>query len=388
MYLFHISIISSLVYIIFFYWPLSDKVIYIESMHKNMSLDDNLDDEKISLDDGAGGEKMEKLIKEIFLPAFKNEQGEIPLEYLDDSAVIDDIVFTIDGHTVKPIFFPGGDLGKLAVAGTINDLLSIGAKPVALSSALVLPEGFSMSKLKRLIKSTAETAKKAEVPIVTGDTKVVEKEDLDEPIMTTSGIGKRHPLLDQNLETAGGRKTRWLSDNNLNPGDDIILTGSVGDHGITVLSEREGYGFQGQIMSDVEPLVDIVHSALGVGGIAAVKDPTRGGLANALNEWSSKSEIGIEVYEEKIPIKKWVSAASEMLGIDPLSIGNEGKMIMAVNQHSTEKVLSAIKETENGRYAAVIGKATEDIDRVVLKTEVGGARILEEPVGDPVPRIC
>lgn len=353
-----------------------------------ISYENDEGDEKISLDDGAGGEKMEKLIKDIFLPAFKNDIGEIPLESLDDSAVVEDIVFTIDSHTVKPIFFPGGNLGKLAVAGTINDLLSIGAKPVALSSALVIPEGFSISRLKEMVKSTAETLEKAEVPIVAGDTKVVGKGDLDEPIMTTSGIGKRHPLLDENLETAGGRKTRWLSDNNLNPGDDILLTGSVGDHGITVLSEREGYGFQGDIMSDVAPLVDVVHSALNVGGVAAIKDPTRGGLANSLNEWSQKSELGIEVYEKKIPIKKWVSAASEMLGIDPLSIGNEGKMVMAVNSHSTEKVLSAIRETENGRNAAVIGKVTEEVDRVVLKTEVGGARILEEPVGDPVPRIC
>jgi len=223
---------------------------------------------------------------------------------------------------------------------------------------------------------------------LTGDTKVVEEGDIDEPIFTTSGIGKRHSSMDNNMKMAGGRKTRWLSDDNLNPGDKIIVTGTVGDHGITILSEREGYGFEGEVKSDVAPLDDVMNDCLQVGGIGSAKDPTRGGIANALNEWADKSLVGIEIIENKIPIKNWVSSAGEMLGIDPLSIGNEGKFVLAVNPSKAEKVLDTLKKTEKAKDAAIIGEVKEDIEGVVLKTGVGGRRILEKPVGDPVPRIC
>ncbi len=342
----------------------------------------------ITMSHGAGGEKMEELISETILPLIDSDKGEVPLADLDDSAVIDDIVFTIDSHTVKPIFFPGGNIGSLSVAGTVNDVLSIGGKPVAIAAALVVPEGYPTEDLKKILKSAGDTAKQAESPIVTGDTKVVKREDLDEPIMTTSGIGKRHPLLDKNFEVAGGRSSRWLSDSNLNEGDKIIVSGYLGDHGVTILSKREGYGFQGDVKSDVAPLVDVVKKALKVGGIGAMKDPTRGGLANTLNEWADKSDIGIEIEENKIPIRTWVSSAGEMLGIDPLTIGNEGKMVLAVNPSKAEKVLSAIRKTKNGRHAEIIGEVTDDVEGVVLKTGIGGTRILETPVGDPVPRIC
>ncbi|MFW6196203.1 MAG: hydrogenase expression/formation protein HypE [Thermoplasmatota archaeon] len=346
------------------------------------------DEDFITMSHGAGGEKMEELISETILPFIDSGEGEVPLSDLDDSAVIDDIIFTIDGHTVKPIFFPGGDIGSLSVAGTINDVLSIGGKPIGLATAIVVPEGYSRENLKRILESTGKTAESVKVPIITGDTKVVMKGDLDEPIMTTAGIGRRHPLLDKNFEVAGGRSSRWLSDSNLNEGDKIIVTGYVGDHGVTILSKREGYGFQGDLKSDVAPLVDLMHEALTVGGVGAAKDPTRGGLANTLNEWADKSGIGIEIEENKIPIRNWVSSASEMLGIDPLTIGNEGKMVLAVNPSKAEKILSAIKKTKYGRHAAIIGKVTDDVEGVVLKTEIGGTRILETPVGDPVPRIC
>ncbi len=346
------------------------------------------DSKKITMAHGAGGELMDELINDLILPLFKSELGDIPLSDLDDSAVVDDIVITTDGHTVKPIFYPGGDLGSISVAGTVNDLLAVGAKPLALTGALILPEGVLMSDIKRILSSAAETCQEAGVSVVAGDTKVVEREDLDSPLMTTTGIGKRHPLMDKNMERTGGRRTDWLSDNNLKDGDKIIVTGTVGDHGITILSEREGYGFQGKVMSDVAPLVDVMHNALEVGGVASAKDPTRGGLANSLNEFASKSKVGIEVEEDKIPIKDWVRNAGELLGIDPLTIGNEGKFVMAVEGSLAEDIVEAIKKTENGKDASVIGEVKKDIDGVVLKTGVGGTRILEPPVGDPIPRIC
>ncbi len=338
--------------------------------------------------DGAGGEKMDELLSEHILPHFLNDEGEIPLSSLDDSCVIDDIAFTIDSHTVKPVFFSGGDLGSLAVAGTINDLLAIGSKPIGLSLAMVIPEGYPIESIERLSKSASNILEETGVSIISGDTKVVEKDDIDEPIFTTSGIGKRHPLMDENMEFAGGRNSRWLSDDNLNPGDKIIVSGSVGDHGIAILSEREGYGFGGKVKSDVTPLHDIMDSVLNVGGVGAAKDPTRGGLANSLNEWAKKSSLGIIVEEEKIPFKDWVVSAGEMLGIDPLSIGNEGKFVFAVHHSKADKVLKSLKQTEKGKEASIIGEVKEGIDGVVLKTGVGGKRVLDMPVGDPVPRIC
>lgn len=345
-------------------------------------------DKRISMEHGAGGETMSDLIKKEIIPLFLSDIGEISLKDLDDSAVVDDIVLTIDSHTVKPIFFPGGDIGSLAMCGTINDLLAMGAIPKALASSLVVPEGFEFSRLKRILSSASKISEETGIPVIAGDTKVVGREDLDLPIVTTAGVGKRHPAMDKNLECAGGRKTRWLSDNNLNPGDKIIITGTVGDHGITILSEREGYGFGGEITSDVCALVDVMEAALAQGGVATAKDPTRGGLANSLNEIASKSGVGIEVQEDIIPIKDWVVSAGEMLGIDPLCIGNEGKMVLGVHPSRANKVLEAIKGTEKGKDAAIIGEAKEEIHGVVLKTSVGGRRILEPPIGDPVPRIC
>ncbi len=346
------------------------------------------DEEIITLAHGAGGTKMDELISGSILPSLTNDSGEIPLSDLDDSSIIHDIIFTTDSHTVKPIFFPGGDLGSLAISGTINDLLALGGEPLALSLAIVMPEGLLIKDLKRLLTSVSNVSEKEKIPVTTGDTKVVGKGDIDEPIFTTSGIAKRHPFMDDNMELAGGRNTRWLSDNNLNVGDKIIVTGSVGDHGITILSEREGYGFSGSIKSDVSSLVSLMEQALSVGGVASVKDPTRGGLANTLNEWANKSSVGIEIIEKKVPIKEWVSSASEMLGIDPLTIGNEGKFVMAVHPSRAEAVLKAIKDTDHGKDAAIIGEVKENLEGVVLNTEVGGKRILEMPVGDPVPRIC
>jgi hydrogenase expression/formation protein HypE len=349
------------------------------------------DMKRITMGHGAGGEMMHELIDSHiapFLPAFPVE---VPLHSFDDSAVVDGIVFTTDAHTVKPLFFPGGDIGSLAVCGTVNDIAVMGARPLAMAGALVLEEGLEIEVLERVMKSMGKYSKMTRVPIVTGDTKVVEKGAVDGIIVTTSAIGRRSDNLDHDLEVATKYRivdSRWLTDDNLREGDVIIVSGTLGDHGIALLSFREGYGFESEVKSDIAPLNDLVESVLEIGGAVSMKDPTRGGLANTLNEWASKSKIGIEVEEAKIPISDPVRNACELLGLDPLSIGNEGKLVVAVVPQIAEEVLGVIRESKIGKKAEIVGRATKGAGRVVLRTEVGGRRILDPPVGDPVPRIC
>lgn len=345
---------------------------------------------------GAGGAVMEDMIARLIVPILSNRRWkgsriQVPLDALDDSAVVDGIVFTTDSHTVRPIFFPGGDIGSLSVAGTVNDLAVVGAEPLALSCGLVLEEGLQPGELERVLRSMAATCRKAGVPIVTGDTKVVERGAVQKMIINTAGIGRRSPLLDRDLKEARRhRKVRsqWLLDSNLRPGDSIILSGTVGDHGIAVLSQREGLGFESVVRSDVCPLNGMMARALGAGGVVAAKDPTRGGLANLLNEWARKSAVGIMVEEDAVPVNPGVRSACEMLGIDPLAIGNEGKAVLGVVGEKAEEVLKALKATKEGRRASIIGEATTAVKGVVLHTTVGGKRILEQPAGDPIPRIC
>ncbi len=352
----------------------------------------------VTMAHGAGGAAMQELISRAILPPLSNKRWRVkglrvPLDELDDSAVVGDIVFTTDSHTVSPLFFPGGDIGSLSVAGTINDLAVVGARPLALSAGFVLEEGLEVATLERVVRSMASTARSAGVPIVTGDTKVVEAGAVQRLIVNTSGVGERHPLLDRNLrEARRHRRVRrdWLLDSNLRPGDKIILSGTVGDHGVAVLSQREGYGFESVVRSDVRPLSRLMEAALRVGGIVSAKDPTRGGLANLLNEWASKSKVGIIVDEGAIPISDGVRSACEMLGLDPLSIGNEGKVALGVVPEMAGSVLRAVRGTKEGRRAAIIAEVRGDIrpGRVVLATAVGGRRVLEQPAGDPIPRIC
>jgi len=347
--------------------------------------------ERITMAHGAGGTVMADLVKKYVLRHLGGSAAEVPLEALDDSAVINDIVLKSDSHAVKPIFFPGGDIGRLAVAGTINDIAVMGAEPVALTSGLVLEEGLPIADLDRILESMAETCREAGVYIITGDTKVVEKGGLGGCVINTSGIGKRNDALERNiLEVKKHRSfnTRWVLDSNLKPGDKVIVSGTMGDHGLAVLSAQEGYNFGSQIVSDVTPLNNLIMRLLNVGGIVAMKDPTRGGLSNALNEWSEKSKVGILVHEEKIPIRGDVRAACEMLGIDPLEIGNEGKVLIGVVPQKAEEMLAVLKATKEGKDAQIIGEATDDFSEVVLETMVGGKRILAPPIGDPVPRIC
>jgi hydrogenase expression/formation protein HypE len=313
------------------------------------------------------------------------------LEALDDAAVIDGIVLKSDSHTVKPLFFPGGDIGRLAVAGTVNDIAVMGAQPLALAAGFILEEGFPTTDLERILKSMGETCREAGIYVITGDTKVVERGALDRLVINTSGIGKRSAAWERNI--AEVRRYRsfeagWLLDSNLRERDRVIVSGTVGDHGLAILSFREGYDFGSTITSDVAPLNRLVERLLEVGGIVCMKDPTRGGLANALNEWSEKSKIGIIVQEDRIPINQNVQAACDMLGISPLEVGNEGKLVIGVVPEKAEEVLTTLRAMGEGRDAQIIGRATSEFKEVVLETGVGGRRILPPPAGDPVPRIC
>lgn len=350
--------------------------------------------EKIKLAQGAGGELMDQLIKEKILKYFGKEKGkstEVSLSMLDDSAVIDDVVFSTDSHTIQPLIFPGGDIGSLAVSGTINDIAVMGARPIGLSAGFIVEEGLSVETFERIVESMSRCAKDADVPIVTGDTKVVEKGAIQEFMINTSGIGKRTPLLDRNIKMVKRYrdfKKRWLLDSNLARGDKIILSGNIGEHGIALLSFREGYGFETEIQSDTAPINGLMEKALSPGGVVSAKDPTRGGLANTVNEFSEKSKIGVILYEESIPIPAGVISACDMLGIDPLEIGNEGKVVLGVVKEKTDEVLSVLRRHPLGKNAAIIGEATDMVKGVVLETIVGGRRNLHKPLGDPVPRIC
>jgi len=352
-----------------------------------------LTEQRITMAHGAGGAVMNDLIKRYVLKYLGGSGAEVPLEALDDAAVINDIVLKSDSHAVKPLFFPGGDIGRLAVTGTVNDIAVLGAEPVALTSGFVLEEGLAIADFERIVRSMGKTCKEAGVYVITGDTKVVEKGALEGCVINTSGIGRRNQALEHNILVVKKYRpqfsSRWMLDSNLRPGEKIILSGTVGDHGLAVLSSREGYGFGSKIVSDVTPLNKVILRLLGeVGGIIAMKDPTRGGLSNALNEWSQKSQVGILVVEEKIPIREDVRSACEMLGIDPLEVGNEGKIIIGVVAEKAEEVLAALRETKEGKNAQIIGEATTQFKEVALETVVGGKRILTPPIGDPIPRIC
>ncbi len=333
---------------------------------------------------------MHTLLKKAVLRHISTGKGEVGLEALDDSAVIDDIVFTIDGHTVQPLEYPGGDIGRLAVSGTINDISAMGASPIALASSLIIEEGLDLDLLDRVMVSMGKAANEAGIPIMTGDTKVVERGGVKGMTVTTAGIGRAGNALlhNRNVCKEHGREVHWLTDTNLHDGDILLISGTIGDHGIAILSFREGYGFETDLESDNAPLNKLMEGAMDVGGVVSAKDPTRGGVANCLNELAEKSHIGIEIDETTLPFKDAVLGASELLGIDPLNVGNEGKMILAVVPQKAGEVLEAVRRHPNGKDAASIGKASSRVKGVVMATKVGGRRIVEPPIGDPVPRIC
>jgi len=345
---------------------------------------------KISMEEGAGGEGMRRFLESYVLRIISNKSvGEIGLEDLDDGASIHDYIFTTDGYTIKPLIFPGGDIGKLAICGTINDVSVMGAKPIALSSSMIIQAGLDGEIVERVLKSMDEAMKEVKVPIICGDTKVVEDEI--GLFLTTSGIGEDNEALKKNIEVI--REYReyphgFIVDKGLKKADVIIISGTIADHGMTIISLRKGIEFESGLESDVAPLWGMIEEVMKVGGITAMKDPTRGGLSNALNEFAKKSGVGIEIEEERIPVKRGVLAGAEMLGLNYLDMASEGKVVMGVVEEMAEDVLKTLKKTKYGKDAEIIGRVVDEHDRVVMHTKVGGRRIIHPPLGDPVPRVC
>ena len=332
-------------------------------------------DMKVTMMHGAGGEVMGELLST--LTKFRhNNAGGIGLEAMDDGAIIpfngENLVFTTDSHIVRPIFFPGGDIGRISVCGTVNDLAMMGGKPIALSCGMIIEEGFEIDDLAKIVSSMDEALGEAGANLVTGDTKVMERGALDGIAINTAGIGIARTV---------------VRDNGLIPGDIIIVSGTLGDHGIAIMAHREGFDLGEQILSDVAPLWGMVELALEAGTIHAMKDPTRGGFASAINEMARKSGVGVRIQEEDLPLRKSVRSAAGMLGIDPLEVANEGKTVMGVPAAHADAILSALRTHKYGRDAAIVGRVIKGAN-VIMETKIGGERFIEPPMGDPVPRVC
>lgn len=331
----------------------------------------------ITLAHGSGGQLTSELIRQIFLPAFHNPL----LAKLDDQAVfsIDGarLAFTTDSFVVSPIFFPGGDIGRLAINGTVNDLAMSGAVPWYLSVALILEEGFPLEDLKRIVESMRTAANDAGVTIVTGDTKVVERGHGDGVFITATGVGRVPDDVTMSADRA-------------RPGDKLLISGCVAQHGLAILAQREGLEFDAALESDTAPLHTLVQTMLAASrAIRVLRDPTRGGLASTLNEIAQQSNVGILVDEESLPIQPEVEGLCEILGLDPLYVANEGKLIAIVPAADAAAVLAAMQAHPLGRDAAVVGEVTaEAAGMVVLRTCVGGTRIVDVPAGEQLPRIC
>ena len=336
-----------------------------------------LQHETVQMAHGAGGRLSQTLMQRVFMPHLHNAF----LDLLDDQAKLDlpggRTAFTTDTYVVSPVFFPGGNIGELAVNGTVNDLAVGGAKPMYLSAGFVLEEGFSLVELETIVRSMAEAARKAGVMIVTGDTKVVGKGQCDKIFINTSGVGTV-------------REGLALSCRNLQPGDSIILSGTVGDHGMAIMTSREGLSFQSRIASDCAALNSMISAVLDlVPAVHAMRDPTRGGVAATLNELAASSSVGIEIDETTIPVKPDVRGACELLGIDPLHVANEGKLVLAVASEDAEKVVEVLRSFEPGRDAVIIGSVVDDHPgMVVMRTAFGSRRIIDLPLGEQLPRIC
>lgn len=331
---------------------------------------------KVNMMHGAGGAVFSELLGETLTRYTNNNAGGIGLESLDDGAVIPlgdiNLVFTTDSHVVKPLFFPGGDIGRIAVSGTVNDLAMMGARPVALSCAMIIEEGFDIEILEKIVASMDAALGECGAAIVTGDTKVLERGAIDGIAINTAGVG----VADKPIRDCG-----------LRPGDVIIVSGTIGDHGMAIMTHREGFDLGEQIQSDVAPLWPMVEAALAAGDIHAMKDPTRGGFSNAINEMAEKSGVQVRIKEASLPIRRSVKSASELLGINPLDVANEGKVVMGVAPDDAAAILAAIRSFPQGRDAAIIGVVKEGAS-VILETPIGGERFIEAPIGDPVPRVC
>lgn len=336
------------------------------------------DSDRVLMGHGSGGKLTHRLLEQHILPALDNPF----LRPLEDQAVLpaslgEGIAFTTDAYVVSPLFFPGGDIGSLAVHGTLNDLVVGGARPVALSLSLILEEGLPLGILDRVLLSVREATRAAGVPVVTGDTKVVEKGSVDQLFINTSGVG---------LVPAGLR----LGSSRVEVGDEILLSGSVGDHGVAILAQREGLELEGEVQSDTAPLGPLVGALLDASpGVHAMRDPTRGGVAASLVEIASRQRLGVELEADAVPVRETVRGACELLGLDPLLVANEGKLLVFVPEREAEAALEALRAHPLGREAARIGRVTaEHPGLVVVNTAVGGRRILDLPFAEQLPRIC
>jgi hydrogenase expression/formation protein HypE len=338
-------------------------------------------EERVRMAHGSGGVAMRRLVEEVFVGGLgRVREGDIGLAQMDDGAAIRVgdrwLVITTDSHVVKPIFFPGGDIGRLAVCGTVNDLAMMGAtEPLALSLGVVLEDGFARADLERVRDSLRAACEDAGAAVVTGDTKVMGKGQVDGIVLNTTGVAFAD---------------RVVSDARLRPGDRLIVTGTIGDHGFAVMAVRHALDLEGELSSDVAPINGLVRAALAAGGdgIVAMKDPTRGGLSSALHEMAGKAGVGIVLDEQTVPIRREVRAASELLGIDPLLVANEGKALVGVRPAAAPAVLEALRAHPLGRDAAVIGTVVADRPGSVVLDTGFGRRLLVEIEGDPLPRIC
>ncbi len=336
-----------------------------------------LDHKEILLGHGSGGTLTAQLVEKLFLPALGNPI----LDRLEDQAVVEidgtRLAFTTDSFVVTPLFFPGGDIGRLAVHGTVNDLAMCGARPLYLSAGFILEEGLAIDDLHRIVLSMREAAREAGVTVVTGDTKVVGRGSGDKVFINTSGIG----VVPHGVTISAERAQ---------PGDAVLLSGSVGDHGMAIMATRQSLGLEGSIVSDTAPLHGLVARMLEVGAdIHALRDPTRGGVATTLFEIALRAGVGIEIEEGAVPVREDVRGACEILGFDPLLVANEGKLVAFVPAEHAEVVLEAMRGHALGREAVRIGTVTKKHpSRVVVRTPIGGSRVLERPYGELLPRIC
>jgi hydrogenase expression/formation protein HypE len=333
--------------------------------------------DRILLDHGSGGKVAHQLTEEVLMPFFKNPI----LAELHDGAIFEldsnQLAFSTDTFVVDPIFFPGGDIGDLAVNGTINDVAMCGAVPRYLSMGLILEEGFPLADLKRILESMRKALERAGVQLITGDTKVVPRGAADKIFINTSGLGTLIPGL-------------AINSNQARPGDLILLSGTMADHGIAVLTQREGLRFESNIRSDTASLHHMVQRIAAVTKrIHVLRDPTRGGVGTTLNEIARQSDVGIVLYEEKLPVKKEVSGICELLGFDPLYLANEGKLLCIVPADQAEAALSAMHADDHGKQACIIGEVqAEKPGRVIMQTCIGGRRIVDMLAGEQLPRIC
>jgi hydrogenase expression/formation protein HypE len=333
---------------------------------------------RVDLSHGAGGRAMGQLIEEIFHAAFDNDWLRAGN---DQSAFVvgaGRMVMTTDAYVVSPLFFPGGDIGSLAVHGTINDIAMAGARPLYLSASFIIEEGFPLADLKRIAESMGAASRAANVPVITGDTKVVERGKADGVFISTAGVGVTPPGV-------------VLASDAARPGDIVLVSGTMGDHGVAVMSKRENLEFDVEILSDSAPLHGLAAAIVAAGGagVRVMRDPTRGGLAATLNELAHQSGVGFSIEEEAIPVRPEVAAACEFLGLDPLNVANEGKLVAIVAPDVADAVLAAMKADPLGARAAAIGRAVEDANRFVeMRTAFGGGRIVDWLAGEQLPRIC